>query len=37
MNAFTAADWTAYPFATQNRKISKTYYLFILMLLSRQI
>ncbi|WP_323163219.1 hypothetical protein, partial [Pseudomonas fluorescens] len=20
MNAFTAADWTAYPFATQNKK-----------------
>ena len=23
MNAFTAADWTAYPFATQNKRFSK--------------
>lgn len=37
MNAFTAADWTAYPFATQNKKDFQTYSLFILMQLSQQI
>jgi Zn-dependent M16 (insulinase) family peptidase len=37
MNAFTAADWTAYPFATQKKKIFKTYCLFIWMLHLLQI
>ncbi len=37
MNAFTAADWTAYPFATQNKKDFQNYSLFILMRRFQQI
>ena len=31
MNAFTSSDWTAYPFATQNRKVSATCWMCIWM------
>ena len=30
MNAFTSSDWTAYPFASQNKKDFNTYWTFIL-------
>ena len=29
MNAFTASDWTAYPFATQSKKTFLIFWMFI--------